>query len=204
MIRVILADDHRMFRETLKVPLEAEPDIEIVGEARTGAETLSLLEQHKADVLVIDINLPDVSGIDVARKVRLLYPELHAVALSGYADRVYIEAMLKAGALGYVVKSAGTSELVAAIRAAAKGATYLSQDAASAMTRRVLDDNELGPPPKFSLTPREQEVLCLLAEGKRAAEIASALGISVATADVHRRNIKTKLGDLPPSDWSIS
>ncbi|MBF0168826.1 MAG: response regulator transcription factor [Alphaproteobacteria bacterium] len=193
-IRVMLADDHLMFRETLRTPLAAHPDIEVIGEAGTGAETLSLLESLKPDVLVLDINLPDMSGIDVAREAIRRHPGLRVVALSGYADRIYIEAMLKAGAYGYVVKSAGAKELFVAIQSVAGGTCFLSQEAAQVMVQSIKIKCEDSTPAKSVLTAREVEVLCLLAEGKRSADVAVALGISTATADVHRRNIKAKLG----------
>lgn len=193
-IRVMLADDHRMFREALRVPLAAEPDIEIVAEASTGAETLAAIDGAAPDILVLDIGLPDTNGIEVARHAARRHPSLGIVALSGYADRLYIEEMLKAGAQGYVVKSAGADELIAAIRAVAKGRSFLSPDATQIMVRRIHGDREPAVPPPTVLGRRELEVLRLLAEGRRSAEIAATLGITVATAEVHRRNIKQKLG----------
>ncbi len=193
-IRVLLADDHRMFREALKTPLAAEADIDVVGEAGTGADTLAALGTVAPDVLVLDIGLPDISGIEVARMVAKLHPTVRVVALSGYADRLYVEEMLKAGARGYVVKSAGADDLIAAIRAVARGGTFLSSEATQAMRRHRHDDPGQAVPPPSALGKREREVLCLLAEGKRSAEIAASLGIAVATAEAHRRNIKQKLG----------
>ncbi|EPY02058.1 response regulator [Magnetospirillum fulvum] len=193
-IRVILADDHRMFREALRVPLEAETDIAIIGESSTGEETLSILTRICPDVLLLDIGLHDINGIDVARKVAKLYPAVRVIALSGYADRLYIEEMLKAGARGYVVKSAGADELISAIRAVAAGHSFLSQEATQVMIQRIQDDAKALTPPPSVISPREREVLCRLANGFRAAEIAARMGITVSTVEVHRRNIKRKLG----------
>lgn len=193
-IRVMLADDHRMFREALRVPLEAETDIAIIGESSTGEETLSILTQICPDVLLLDIGLHDINGIDVARKVAKLYPTVRVIALSGYADRLYIEEMLKAGARGYVVKSAGADELISAIRAVAAGHSFLSQEATQVMIQRIQDDAKALTPPPSVISPREREVLCRLANGFRAAEIAARMGITVSTVEVHRRNIKRKLG----------
>ncbi|HXP97904.1 MAG TPA: response regulator transcription factor [Telmatospirillum sp.] len=193
-IRLILADDHRMFREALLGPLAAEPDIEVIGLTSTGAETLSALELETPDVLVLDIRMPDVNGIDVARHVVKRHPSVHIVALSGYADRLYVEEMLKAGACGYVVKSAGADELIAAIRAAATGARFLSSEAATVMDRHFSAGGTSTVPPLSVLTKREQEVLRLVVDGLSSAEIAVGIGIALSTAEVHRRNIKQKLG----------
>jgi len=189
-ISVMLADDHRMFREALRTPLAAEPDIEIIGEATTGAETLAVLGRLRPDILVLDIALPDINGIEVAHQVARLYPAVRVLALSGYADRPYIEGMLKAGAQGYVVKSAGANELIAV----AAGRSFLSTEAAQIMVRHIHDAGGQGTPPPSTLGRREQEVLRLLAGGKRSAEIAFSLGIAVSTTEAHRRNIKRKLG----------
>ena len=192
-IRVMLADDHRMFRETLRSSLAAERDIEVIGEAGTGSDTLAILGQESLDVLLLDIGLPDVSGIKLAQTIAKQHSAVSIIALSGYADRIYIESMLKAGAAGYVVKSAGTDELIAAIRAVAKGKNYLSSEATSVMVNHFHDDRKQAPPSSV-LGKREVEVLGLLASGKRSAQIAASLGIALGTVEVHRRNIKQKLG----------
>lgn len=193
-IRVMLADDHRMFREALRGPLQAETDLEIVAEANSGADTLAAVDQLCPDVLILDIGLPDINGIEVASRALKGHPGLKIVALSGFADRIYIEEMLKAGAHGYVVKSAGADELVAAIRAVAGGHNFLSSEVTHVMLSHILPGGPSAGPPPTVLGKREREVLGLLAKGKRSAEIASSLGIAVATAEVHRRNIKQKLG----------
>lgn len=188
--RVMLADDHRMFREALRIPLGAEPDIEVVAEAGTGAETLDAVASHRPDVLVLDIALPDIKGMEVARAIGRRYDAVKIVALSGYSDRLFVEEMLKAGARAYVLKSSGADELISAIRAVSNGQRFLSPGLASVMERH---DGEMPVPPISVLGRREQQVLCLVADGHRSAEIATQLGISTATVDVHRRNIKQKL-----------
>lgn len=192
-IRVVLADDHRMFREALRIPLAAEPDIEVVGEAGSGAETLDAVAHHLPDVLVLDIALPDMKGIEVARALGRCGERMRIVALSGYSDRLFVEEMLRAGAQAYVLKSSGADELVSAIRAVNSGHRFLSPALTSLMVRHVQPDGELPVPPISVLGRREQEVLCLVADGCRSAEIAAQLGIATATVDVHRRNIKQKL-----------
>jgi two-component system NarL family response regulator len=194
-IRVMVADDHRMFREALSGSLSAEHDLTILGEASTGAETLAVLDRGDCpDILLLDIGLPDRNGIDIAREVSRTHPAVRIIALSGYADRLYIEEMLKAGARGYVVKSAGADELITAIRQVAGGGNFLSQEAVQVMVRRVQDDHTPSAAPPSVLGPREREVLSHLACGDRAADIAVRLGITVSTVEVHRRNIKRKLG----------
>jgi len=193
-IRVMLADDHRMFREALCVPLAAEADIEVVAEASTGAEALTGVAKHLPDVLLLDIALPDIKGIDVARRITKRFPQVRIVALSGYSDRLFVEEMLKAGARAYVLKSSGADELISAIRAVMEGHNFLSPELTSAMVRRVHRDAAGDHAPHLAtLGKREREVLCLLADGRRSADIATELGIATATVDVHRRNIKKKL-----------
>jgi two-component system NarL family response regulator len=166
----------------------------VVGMAGDGAETLRALPDLQPDVLLLDIKLPDVTGIEVARLAIRLMPSLRILALSGYADAPYIDEMLKAGACGYVIKSAGAEELIVAIRAVAGGRNFLSHEAAHSLLSRRRGDSAGGDMPASVLGKREREVLTLLAAGKRAAEIASHLGITVPTVEVHRRNIKQKLG----------
>ena len=193
-IRVLLADDHRMLRETLRAPLDARPEIEVIGEVGTGNDTLSSVELLCPDVVVLDIGLPDISGIEVARRISKLYPTVKVLALSGYADRYYVEEMLGAGAKGYIVKSAGSHELIEGVLAVARGDCYLSSEVTAVMVGHIQGGNKDAVPPPSVLANRERQVLRLIAEGKRSSEIAAVLGISVATAEVHRRNIKAKLG----------
>lgn len=193
-IRILLCDDHRMFREAMRIPLAAEADIEVVGEACNGAETLSLLGSLAPDILVLDIALPDMTGMEVARQVRERHSAVKIVALSGYADKLFVTEMLKAGAQGYVVKSAGAEELVGAIRAVAAGHNFLSPEVTRTMVHQFQAAGEPCPPPVSVLGKRELAVLCLLVVGKRSAAIAEELEISAATVEVHRRNIKKKLG----------
>jgi two-component system NarL family response regulator len=193
-IRIILADDHRIFREALLSHLALENDLQVVAEAASGAEALALAALLVPDVLVLDIALPDQSGIDVARKIAQTLPSVGIVALTGHGDPGHVEGMLKAGARAYVVKTASASDLSRAIRAVAAGQDYLSSDAAGALVRRCSTEGDDRRGSASVLGRREREVLGLLAKGRRSAEIAQALGISVGTVDAHRRNIKRKLG----------
>ena len=191
-IRIVLADDHRMFREALRAMLADEPDIVIVAEAGCAAETLSCLEQHRPDVLLLDIAMPDISGIEVAAQASVLYPALRIVALSGYAERLFVENMLQSGARAYVVKSAGRDELLLAIRSVMAGRVFLSPEVTGSMLDQRQSDDPVGTS-GIPLAPRERAVLKLLAQGGRSADIARELGIKPSTVDTHRRNIKKKL-----------
>lgn len=193
-IRLVIADDHRMFREALRLPLQAESDIDVVGEASTGAETLAAVADLNPDVLLLDIALPDINGIDLAREVLRADPAVRIVALSGYSDRLFVDEMLRAGALAYVLKSSGADELIDAIRAVVGGNGFLSPELTTRMIRQnAARDGEQAPPPSV-LGRREKQVLRLLAAGRRSHEIAAELEIASATVDVHRRNIRKKLG----------
>jgi two-component system NarL family response regulator len=189
-IRVALADDHRMFREALVGTLATEPDIEIVGQADSGRAGIELAQTAHPDVLVLDIAMPDMNGIEAAQRLRVCCPEVKVLALSGYADKRFVQEMLRAGASGYVVKTAAGAELVHAIRAVAKAQHYLSPE----ITGAILGEYRNASPPASVLGRRERQVLALIAEGQRSSAIAARLKISVATVDGHRRNIKRKLG----------
>lgn len=186
-IRIAIAEDQRMLRELLTALLVREPEFEVVGEAATGAEALALCVKQAPDILVLDIGLPDVDGIEVARSLKKTRPGLKLLALSVHAERPVVQQMLKAGADAYVVKSSALQELVQALRAVAQGKLYLSPDIA----REALAEEARG---EASLGSRERQVLALLAEGKRSSEIGQRLHISTATVEAHRRNIMRKLG----------
>ena len=187
-IRLAIAEDQRMVRELLSALLVREPGFEVVGEAATGGEALALAAQLRPDVLVLDIGLPDVDGIEVARTVKRSLPGVRLLALSVHGERRFVQQMLEAGADGYVVKAAALGELVQAIHVVAQGNVYLSPE----ITRAALRGEAAGE--GAALGARERQVLALLAEGKRSAEIAAGLHISPATVEVHRRNIMRKLG----------
>ncbi|MEY4591354.1 MAG: hypothetical protein RIR18_249 [Pseudomonadota bacterium] len=193
-IRIMLADDHRMFVGALSGSLATEPDIEVVAIANSGYEALAAVEAAQPDILVLDIGLPDISGVEVANRMRKQFPHVGVIALSGYADRLFVEEMLKAGARSYVVKSAGVEELLTAIRAVAQGKKFLCTEATGRMLQVMTAEENNVSPPITILSRREQEVLRLLSEGVRTNEIAAQLGITGATVEVHRRNLKEKLG----------
>ena len=192
-IRVVIAEDQRMVRELLAALLARESDFAIVGEASNGREAIELAQTLRPDLLVLDISLPELDGIEVARRLKKSQPEMKILALSIHAERRLVQAMLRTGADGYLVKTSAVTELVAAIRVVAQGKIYVSPEVA----REALgDDFAFGSQnePSTPIGRRERQVLALLAEGKRSHEIAARLNISIATVEAHRRNIMRKLG----------
>jgi two-component system response regulator NreC len=194
--RLLLVDDHAVVRSGLRMLLEPESDFEIVGEAGSGREALAAVEAMNPDIVLMDIGLPDISGIEAAAEIKRLRPETAIVALTIHEDEAYFFKMLEAGASGYVPKRAAPEELLTALRAAAEGEVYLYPSLARLLVNDYLAQ---GPPTKepksiSELTEREQEVLAHLADGASNAEIADTLSISPKTVARHRENIMRKLG----------
>ena len=189
-IRILLADDHAVVRQGFKMILGAQSDMEIVGEAGNGREAVELAEQLKPDVVVMDVAMPELNGIEATRRVSSSVPHARIIALSMHKDSVYVREVLRAGARGYLLKDSGAGDLVSAVRAVARGEGYLSP----AVSNAVLDDYRRHVTnPIDLLTTREREVLQMLAEGKTNKEIAAILNLSVYTVDAHRGRIMEKL-----------
>ncbi|HLI82954.1 MAG TPA: response regulator transcription factor [Bryobacteraceae bacterium] len=189
-IRILLADDHAVVRQGFKMILNAQADMQIVGEAGNGREAVELVEQLRPDVVVMDVAMPELNGIEATRRVTDLSPHTRIIALSMHKDSVYVREVLRAGARGYLLKDSGAGDLVSAVRAVARGEGYLSP----AVSNAVLDDYRRHVTnPIDLLTSREREVLQMLAEGKTNKEIASILNLSVYTVDAHRGRIMEKL-----------
>jgi len=195
-IRLLLVDDHEVVRRGLRMLLENEADLVIEGEAGNGGEALVLVEKLKPDVVIMDITLPDISGIDATRKIKALHPDVAVVALTIHEDQQYFFEMLQAGASGYVPKRAAPDDLITAIRAAHRGETYIYPSLAKLLVNDFLvrGSEEETKETMSGLTRREQEVLELLAEGKTNEEIADTLSISAHTVARHRENLMGKLG----------
>lgn len=195
-IRLLLVDDHEVVRSGLKMLLENESDLKIVGEANTGGQALEMVETLKPDVVIMDITLPDISGIDVTRRIKDTHPNIAVVALTIHEDQQYFFEMLQVGASGYVPKRAAPDDLIIAIRAAHRGEMYIYPSLAKLLVGDFLSRSgeDDAKETMTGLTPREQEVLSLLAEGKTNDEIASLLSISVHTVARHRENLMGKLG----------
>jgi DNA-binding NarL/FixJ family response regulator len=192
-IRVALADDHRMLLDALIAVLANEQDIAIVGVAHDGPDAIKLAQQHLPDVLVLDIAMPALNGVEVARRLHKELPKVKVLALSAYLDKRFVQEMLKAGAMGYVTKTAALTDLPRAIRAVFSGQNYLSPEITAAVVSDIAPLGSTATPPLSALSPREREVLRLVADGVRTAEIARRLGITEATVEVHRRNVMHKL-----------
>ena len=193
-IRLLLVDDHAVVRSGLRMMLENEADTEIVGEASSAAEAIEAATRLKPNVILMDIGLPDLSGIDATREIKKRVSEVSIVALTIHEDEEYFFKMLEAGASGYVPKRAAPEELLTAIRVAATGQVYLYPSLAKLLVRDFLDGGRASNEEQASeLTDREQEVLTFLAEGVSNEEIAASLVISPKTVARHRENIMRKL-----------
>jgi DNA-binding NarL/FixJ family response regulator len=189
-IRILLADDHAVVRQGFRMILSAHSDLEIVGEAGNGREAVELAATLRPDVVVMDVTMPELNGIEATRRLTAENPHIRVVALSMHKDSVYVREILRAGARGYLLKDSVADDLVAAVRAVAGGEGYLSP----AVSNAVLDDyRKHVTNPIDMLSSREREVLQMLAEGKTNKEIAVTLNLSVYTVDAHRGRIMEKL-----------
>jgi len=195
-IRILLADDHAVVRDGVRALLEKQTDMEVVAEAADGREAAQLAEELRPDVVVMDIAMPNLNGIDATRRILAAHPQIAVVILSMHQDESYVLRSLKAGAKGYLLKDSLRSDVLDAIRAVAQGRSFLTrkisrmmqEDYIREMEQRDLEDSY------DLLTDREREVLQLAAEGKPNKEIAGALNISLTTVETHRTHILQKLG----------
>jgi len=194
-IRLLLVDDHAVVRSGLKMLLASETDVEIVGEAGNGSDAVSAAGSARPDVVLMDIGLPDMTGIEATRLIKAKFPRVAIVALTIHEDEEYFFKMLEAGASGYVPKRAAPEELLTAIRAASNGEVYLYPSLAKLLVKDYLSQERAveNKPALDGLTDREQEVLSLLAEGAANNHIADKLVISPKTVERHRENIMRKL-----------
>jgi RNA polymerase sigma factor (sigma-70 family) len=195
-LKVLLVEDHVIVRQGVSALLDEEPDIAIVGEASDGSQALALVQKLRPDIVLMDLSLPGLGGVEATRQMRELFPDVRVLVLSMYDSEEYVFRALRAGASGYVLKQSTSTELVLALRAVAAGSTFLSpsisQILISDYMRRVetqqSDDEALS-----ILTPREREVLQLIAQGLSNRQIAEKLHISVKTVETHRGNMMNKL-----------
>lgn len=192
-IRLMLVDDHKILRESLRSILEKVADFAVVAEAEDGTAALQLARQASPDIVLMDIGMPGLNGIETTRRLLANDSGIKVLALTTFSDRHMVLQILEEGASGYVVKSAGTEELLRAIRTVAQGDTYLSPEIATAVVDTVRGRSGHTGPKHEKLGRREREVLQLLAEGKTSPEIATGLHIATSTVEVHRRNIMRKL-----------
>ena len=192
-ISLLLVDDHAVVRMGLRMLFESEPDIEILGEAGSAQEAIEAAARLHPAVILMDIGLPDLSGIDATRAIKKTMPDIYVVALTIHEDQEYFFKMLEAGASGYVPKRAAPEELLTAIRTAARGEVYLYPSLAKLLVKDYLGQTHPVLAPENELTGREKEVLQHLANGSSNDEIAAALVISTKTVERHRENIMRKL-----------
>jgi DNA-binding NarL/FixJ family response regulator len=190
--KILLVDDHALVRSGLRAMLSSEPDLMVVGEASNGKEALARIQELKPEIVVMDLRMPEMNGVDAVQRALALDPRLRIIGLSADADTRLAVELLRAGAMGYVRKEAAYEELLAAIRASLANNFYCS----SALVNRMLVEPRSGQRASAFelLSPREREYLQSLAEGKSTKEIAGLLGISIKTAETHRRNLMAKLG----------
>jgi two-component system, NarL family, response regulator NreC len=194
-IRLLLVDDHEIVRAGLRMLFMAEPDMTIAGEAGSGQEAFELVRKLKPDVVIMDVAMPGITGIEATRQIKEAYPETAVLALTMYEDEQYFFEMLHAGASGYIPKRAAPDDLVAAIRVVSQGNVFLYASLARYLVNEVVNQTDAGLPASAGekLTPREHEVLTCIAEGQTNREIAEKLVISPKTVDRHRENIMRKL-----------
>jgi DNA-binding NarL/FixJ family response regulator len=194
-VRILIADDHAIVREGIRALLRLADDLEVVGEAADGLQAIDLCRRLKPDIVLMDIAMPGLGGLEATIEIRKEHPDVKVLVLSQYEDREYVRRFLKAGVSGYVLKKAAGSELAAGIRAAARGGLVLDPEVA----REALREREAGDRPDAAadpyetLTDREKQVLKLVAEGRSNKEVAELLDISVKTAMSHRERIMQKL-----------
>jgi DNA-binding NarL/FixJ family response regulator len=194
-IRVLLADDHVLVRQGIRQFLEDEGDMDVVAEANDGAEALGLIEQYQPDVAVLDIRMPEVTGVEATRRIKAQFPQVRVLILTAYDDDPYVFALLQAGADGYVLKTASADELVRAVRTVHAGQSALSPEVASKVIQQMTRGAPAGATGQVeSLTERELDVLRLAARGMTNRAIGNNLGISHRTVQGHLANVYGKLG----------
>ena len=192
--KVLIADDHQIVRQGLRNLLEKEPDLKVVAEAEDGRSTVRLARELQPGVIIMDVAMPDMNGIEATRQIVSELPRVKVIALSMYADRRFVVNMLKAGASGYLLKDCAFEELSRAIRAVQAHKTYLSPGVSDILVKDYMTGGSTQETSVFSvLTPREREVLQLMSEGRSTTQIAESLHVSVKTIETHRQQVMHKL-----------
>jgi len=193
-IKVLIADDHQIVREGLRSMLEKEPGIKVVGEAEEGRTTLRLARELTPDVIIMDVAMPDLNGIEATRQIVAEFPAIKVIALSMHDDRRFVLHMIKAGAKGYLLKDSAFKDLAKAIRVVVANKTYLSSEIADIVVKDYLATTASEESSAFYLlSPREREVLQLIAEGKTSNQVAENLHVSIKTVETHRAQLLRKL-----------
>lgn len=199
-VRVLIVDDHAILREGLRALLSYYEDIDIVGEARDGLEALALVDELVPHVVLMDIAMPGMNGIEATRQIHENHPECRVLVLTQHEDWQYITSLLKAGAAGFILKRAVGSELISAIRAIARGESFLYPPVAKMVIEKIKGYQDGDETQMQELTQREREILAHIIRGETNRQIAYALGLSVKTVEWHRSNIREKLGAKSTAD----
>ncbi|MFA5183677.1 MAG: response regulator transcription factor [Syntrophales bacterium] len=195
IIRIIVADDHQIVRQGLRLLLEAEPDMEVMAEADNGRKVLKMAQDLMPDVIIMDLSMPELNGIEATRQILAESPGVRIIALSMHSDSLFVLNMIRAGASGYLLKDCALEELVKAIRTVVNQKTYLSPGVSDIVIRDFVTGWQTTSSSAFSvLSAREREVLQLMAEGKTTNQIADGLCVSVKTVEAHRKQVMNKLG----------
>lgn len=190
-IRVLLADDHAVLREATAEVVDHQPDMEVVGQTGTGEETIAQVRELRPDVVVMDIAMPRLNGLEATRRIVVECPETRVLILTAHEEAEHVISLLEAGAVGYLPKTVGLNELLDAIRTTSQGESVLPPSVASVVVRHLSGRKEQAG--KEDLTPREMDVLCLVAQGLTNHHIARQLGLSVRTVEAHLTNVYAKL-----------
>ena len=195
-VRILLVDDHQMMRDGLRAVLASKSGFDIVGEAKDGRAAVAAASELKPDVVVMDVGMPEMNGIEASRRIKKENPATKVIALSTHSDKRYVLNMISTGAEGYILKQSASDELIRAVEVVARGEHYLSPQITGVVFEpmRGMPKRLASPTSRELLGSREREVLQLLAEGRTSKDIASVLGLSTKTIETHRRNISQKLG----------
>jgi DNA-binding NarL/FixJ family response regulator len=194
-INIVLADDHHVIREGLRLLLDSEKDLLVLAEADSGRAAFSAVKEFKPDLVVMDVSMPELNGMEATRKILAEAAGTKVLALSMYSDKRFVDGMFQAGVSGYILKNCIARELVSAIRLVAKGQVYISPEIAETIVEGYLSHGVLeNSTNRKTLTHREREILQLISEGQHTKEIAETLHVSTKTVDAHRRNIMEKIG----------
>ncbi len=198
-VKILIADDHQLIIDTLTLLLKDAPDMDVLEEANNGEEVMQILQRRKVDLILMDIEMPELDGIEATKLIRAKYPDVKVMALSGTKEKKTITKMLDAGASGFVLKNCTKDELISAIRKIARGSKYFSSDVSEALMDIMAESKEKQKSvtaiiQRDQLTPREIEIIKLLAEGMSSPDIAKKLFRSSRTIDTHRTNIMKKIG----------
>jgi two-component system response regulator NreC len=191
--RVVVCDDHELFRDGIKALLAAEPGIEVVAEARNGREAVETALRLRPDAVLMDMEMPDLNGLEATRRIRRSESSIQVLILTMYAEEELVSRCLEAGAAGYVLKDVPVAQLVYAIQSVSRGGRYVSPEALKGMLDHYVEGSRRTESRYDLLTPRERDVVKLLAEGYSVKEVAAHLGLAVKTVDVHKTNLMRKL-----------